>query len=231
MKRVVFFCLILASKLICLAQEVETNRFYSEKNGELYAVEFISDVENRGTTMSEYEFFKEFLKVNSEVEFKETHRVSKRKGFIHTHLDQYYKGIKVIDGGYNFHYKNDKMYFCNGNYVKIENLSVVPGISSENARDFFAVYKMIPIDSISDYIGELIIKEIEIVNDSIVSIIPTLTYKIYLESAHNNNNEIGYVNAKTGKIFMTEPNVINFSSKWNFCDPVQWQSSGYDAEL
>ena len=97
------------------------------------------------------------------------------------------------------------MFLAHVKYVKISNLNTVPNISSEQAKICFADYKMVPLKSITDYISDLIIKEILI--DTLPK--PLLVYKIYLYSDHKNNNEVGYIDAHTSKV------VVNRKKKYS----------------
>jgi len=126
------------------------------------------------------------------------------KEYINEHFDQYYKGIRVDNGGYNFHYRSGKMFYAHGHYVKINDLNVNPSIIQEQARECFANFKKIPLDSIIDFISELLIKEIPAVgNDSVF--LPKLVYKVYINSNHENNTEVGYIDAQTCRVLLTEP--------------------------
>ncbi len=68
--------------------------------------------------------------------------------------------MKVEGGGYNFHFRDGKMYLAHGHYVKINGVNINPSISAEKAADVFAEHKSIPKDSVTDFLQELLIKEI-----------------------------------------------------------------------
>jgi len=107
------------------------------------------------------------------------------------------------------------MFYAHGHYVKINDLNINPTITPEKARDCFADYKDIPLDSIIDFISELMIKEIpNNSNDSVF--LPMLVYRIYMYANHENNTEVGYVDAHTCKVLLTEPALIDFAAMGTF---------------
>jgi Zn-dependent metalloprotease len=76
----------------------------------------------------------------------------------------------------------------------------------------FARYKNIPIKDVSNYIAELIIKEIPEKTDTL----PALVYKVYLFADYPQNTEIGFIDAHTGNLRMTEPAFIDLSATGTF---------------
>lgn len=193
---------------LCQAQDkVQPHTIHKNKNGTISAVEF--SLSEGKVPASSQAFLEEYLEVKPSDEFKKVPHRSKKEGFVHEHFDQYYKGVKVEGAGYNFHYKNGQMYFANGHYVRINDLNAKPTISLEKALDVFLKYKEIPGDQVVETVTELLIKEIAGPKDTDTLISVELVYKIYLESDHPNNNEVGYINAHTGEVVETEPRVID----------------------
>lgn len=90
------------------------------------------------------DFFIQYLEIKDNDHFEKIPHKSKSPEMLHEHYDQYYNGIKVEGAGYNFHYKSGQMYFANGHYVKIEELSTTPDISAEEATQVFLKYLGIP---------------------------------------------------------------------------------------
>lgn len=157
-------------------------------------------------------FFKDMLGTKSTDEFRKIERKQKQKEFVHEHFEQYYKGIKVEGGGYNFHYKNGKMYFAHGHYINTGDINTQPSISKQEAMENFAGYKNIPLKGIENYLAELIIKEIPTKTDTV----PMLVYKIYLYADYRHNTEMGFIDAHTGEVVFTEPALIDFSATGTF---------------
>ncbi|MBI9062222.1 MAG: M4 family metallopeptidase [Marinilabiliaceae bacterium] len=162
------------------------------------------------------DFFRDYLNVPSSVSFEKKARKQWKKDFVHERYDQYYKGIKVDGASYSFHYEIGRMYLAHGNYARVENVNITPTIKGEEAREAFARYKDIPLKAISDYKAELLIKEITTIVDAGTSYLTFLVYKVYLFSEHSNNNETGYVDAHSGKVLLTIPNLTGYSATATF---------------
>ena len=210
MKHLLTFTLSLLFSLICLTQGI-AQEHHIERNRDsiVTSVRFNSSDADTSIPVNEQEFFKTYLAVSPDDQFVQVPHTSKRPGFIHDHFDQYYKGVRVVEGGYNFHYKDGRMYFANGHYVKIADLNVVPRISVDQAVAAFLKYKGIGKEQVDDAITEILVKEVTkiIGRDTVTPAV--LVYRIYLISGHKNNDEVGYVDAHTGEIVMTEPRLIS----------------------
>ena len=136
------------------------------------------------------------LQVKLTDEFRKIQHRQKQKEFIHEHFEQYYNGIKIDGAGYNFHYKNGKMYFAHGHYVDASDVNPKPSITGHEAMKHFAKYKNIPEKAIYNYIAELIIKEILEKTDTL----PALVYRVYLYADYPQNTEVGFIDAHTGSL-------------------------------
>lgn len=216
MKKMILAALFIAVPFICFSQEKAKEPIVKrDKSGIIQSVEFPDSILSSIIPTSSNAFFKDFLEAKVNDEFRKIPRKEKKKEFIHEHFDQYYKGIKIDDAGYNFHYKNGKMFYAHGHYVKVDDLEVTPTVTPEKAKDCFANYIGIPTDSVADFIAELIIKEITIKeNDSVL--LPKLVYRIYLYANYENNTEIGFIDAHTCEILLTEPALIGYSATGTF---------------
>ncbi len=209
MKKIVFtvICVIITWNI--LAQETIFRR---NSKGVLESVEFSENDKRVPIPASAKIFFKDILNAKPTDEFRKIQRKQKRKEFIYEHFEQYHNGVKVEGAGYNFHYKNKKMFFAHGHYVDVNNIITEPSITKNQAIKNFAKHKQIPIKDVSKYIVELIIKEIPEKTDTL----PALVYRIYLYANYPQNTEIGFIDAHTGKLRMTEPAFIDFSETGTF---------------
>lgn len=202
MKTTFTFVLMLLFSLSVTAQVINEEPTVSRnQKGIVESVEF--PMNGNTDNITKEGFLSDYLKISANDEFRKVEEKQRRVGFTNDHFDQYYKGVKADGGGYNFHYKTGKMYYAHGHYVKIGELDVSPTITAEKARDLFADYKKIPSGTVIGFTSELLIKEIQSVaqRDSTVY----LVFKIYLRADHPNNDEIGFVDAKTGEILWIEP--------------------------
>lgn len=211
--------LILAVILMTITWNGVAQQTILRKNakGVLESVEFSAEDKEVTIPASAEIFFKEMLKVKPTDEFRKIQHRQKQKEFIHEHFEQYYNGIKIDGAGYNFHYKNGKMYFAHGHYVDASDVNPKPSITGHEAMKHFAKYKNIPEKAIYNYIAELIIKEILEKTDTL----PALVYRVYLYADYPQNTEVGFIDAHTGSLRMTEPVLIDFFfGTGNICDPL-----------
>ena len=158
------------------------------------------------------EFFKDVLNTQTSDSFEKNTKKPLAEGYTNEQFDQIYNGVKVDGAGYSFHYRNGEMYLAHGNYIKIEDLNSKPTITAEDAKISFADYKKIPVDTIIRYYSELMIKEIPLENDTM----PMLVYRIRLIAEYADNEEVGFVDAQTGRVVFTEPALYNVSAVGTF---------------
>lgn len=170
--------LFLMTSYLCYSQENKKGVVTKNAKQRITSVQFRSLEESERPSSSQ-EFLKSYLEISSNDQFKKIPHTSKRANFVHEHYDQYYKGMKVDGGGYNFHYENGTMYFANGNFVKIDNINTIPSISKEEAIQFFLDHKSIAKEKVASNITDLFIKEFELISsdgDTATSV--HLTYSI-----------------------------------------------------
>jgi Zn-dependent metalloprotease len=153
--------LVVSISFPCLSQGlIKEPIIVKDQFGNIKSVEFPDGVESSKIPVDHLKFFNEYLKIQTGDEFNKVPQNQKEKGFTHEHFNQLYYGIKIDGAGYNFHYKDGIMFLAHGTYVRINDLNTIPAISSEQAKKCFIEYKKIPTDSVTDFISELIIKEI-----------------------------------------------------------------------
>jgi len=162
------------------------------------------------------DFFREYLKTTPSTSFIKQPKKQRNKNFVHEHYNQYFNGIKVDGGGYNFHFKKGRMYLAHGNYVQVEGISTKQSITAEEAKRAFANYKKIPVEEVEDFKADLLIKEISNISevDTVYSV--ELVYRVYLITGHPANDEIGYIDAHSGKVLFTEPSMTGYSATATF---------------
>lgn len=206
MKKLITYIALSLISFLCFSQKEKLGTIERNSRGMITSVEF-NDSEREKSPRSARDFFIQYLEVKETDHFEKVPHQSKRPNFIHEHYDQYYKGIKVEGAGYNLHFKDGQMYFANGHYVKVEGLNTIPSITKEDAINSFVKFKRIEKAEVVSSRTELLIKEITKENDALVSV--QLVYRVYLESDHPNNSEIGFVNAHTSEVVATEPRLTH----------------------
>jgi Zn-dependent metalloprotease len=198
---------------------------YSQ-NGTVRSVEFSKMKQDMTIPKSADAFFTDILKKGANDEFKPNTDVKLDRG--HETFYQYYKGVRVEGAGYTFHYDEEgDMCYAHGNYERIDNLNTHPSINKEEAKDCFARYKVIPINEVRGFTAELLIIMREGERKESPKT-PCLTYKIFLNSSHPNNNDYGYVDAMTGEVVHTESMGICATSTGTF--EMMYQSSNKSAQ-
>lgn len=209
MKRL--FILFYLATYVCAAQvkpQIKP-RLETDAKGIVKSAEFF---ESEGPADAKA-FFREYLKPNLKDVFKVDARKPRTGDEKHEHYDQYYNGVRVEGGGYNFHFKAGKLNFAHGHYVKIENISTTPAISAERSAEVLGEYQGIPAALITEHQAELVIKEID---DPSGVARPKLAYKVFVEAEHPANTQIGFVDAITGKMLLTEPRRTHVAATGTF---------------
>lgn len=192
-------CITIMPSLI-VAQDLEKTVFEYDNTGNVKSVYFSKADKEHEQIKSSDVFFRDILKTSDNDQFIPNKAIRLDKG--NETFEQYYKGIKVENAGYTFHYdENGCMRYAHGNYVNIPNLNINPVISKEDAYSAFAKYKGISPATITDSSAELTIKEIK---EGFSIGTPLLVYKIYVESSKAYITEYGYVDAMTGRVVQTE---------------------------
>ncbi|HNV82544.1 MAG TPA: M4 family metallopeptidase [Tenuifilaceae bacterium] len=215
MRRFNLLAIFAVAALNCFSQSADTIPIISwANNGTIASAEYPTIYANKiiKIPVSAEAFFIQTLKIGEHDSFTKEDKAQKRAGEIHEHYDQYYKGIRVDGGGYNFHFKDDTLRYAHGYYVKIENINPLPSIQPNRAISNFAQYQGIPLYSIMDSQIEAIIKEIPTSNEQDAPLVPKLVFRIYLSANHANNTEVGFIDAHTGEVLMTEPINIEHSA-------------------
>ena len=138
MKKLISAVILMAITWNALAQKTILRK---NSKGVLESIEFSADDKRVIIPTSAETFFKSILKVKPTDEFRKIQHRQKQKEFIHEHFEQYYNGIKIDGAGYNFHYKNGKMYFAHGHYVDASDVNPKPSITGHEAMKHFAKYK------------------------------------------------------------------------------------------
>jgi hypothetical protein len=139
----------------------------TDEKGTVQSVEFSGEDQSVRIPGSAEVFFRDMLKIQPTDVFVKMPHKSKGKEFVHEHFDRYCNGARVAGGGYNFHYRNGKMFYAHGNYIRSDNLNTRPAITDNEAMEFFALYKRIPLELIVDYRAGSIIREIPLKDDTV----------------------------------------------------------------
>ena len=202
MKKIIVFLLFFSSMTLFAQPKATRTAIKYSESGRIKAILFSKDDKTIAIPQTYDVFFKDILKIRECDEFRTNNKV-KMDAEHHT-FEQFYKGIKVCDGGYTFHCDSDGvMEYAHGNYVEIPSINTVPSISPEKAKSLFAAYQKIDEKDIKGFTYDLLIKCIY--GKANRRALPILVYRIVLNAESLKNKEIGYVNAHSGVVEETEP--------------------------
>ena len=137
-------------------------------------------------------------------------------GMSYERYQQYYKGVKVEDGHYNFRFQNGRMKVVTGHYVDIPNINPMPTISEEEAIRIYANQMGVNADSAVDCCIDVIIKEIPNALGIESYPLTKLVYKIHLAFNGNWDLDIGYIDAHTGEFLYRERSYLQSSEIGDF---------------
>lgn len=201
------------------AVDALSNLFQSEytiversNDGNIKSVRYAATDKNIPTTACE--FFNKTLKKREIDDFVLDKSKDANYDMRFERYQQYYHGIKVEDGHFNFRFKKGRMKVVKGHYVNVAGIDPVPSISKKEAIKHYASYFGIETcDTLASCVN-LMIKEIPKTekNESIT----TLTYKVFLQTFDNKGKYIGYIDAHTGKLLYKENAYVNYSATGQF---------------
>lgn len=160
------------------------------------------------------EFFRTTLKKRDADDFELDRSQKSDYGMTYERYQQYYQGV-IVDGGYyNFRFKNGRMKVAKGHYVNVSGINPVPSIKKNEAINLYAHYFGILISDTIKSCVNLMIKEIPIADkkESVVA----LTYKVFLLTSEIEGSYIGYVDAHTGELLYKEDAYVNYSTTGQF---------------
>lgn len=160
------------------------------------------------------EFFSTTLKKRDADDFVLDRSQKSDYGMTYERYQQYYQGV-IVDGGYyNFRFRNGRMKVAKGHYVNVTGINPVPSIKENEAINLYVSYFGIEIsDTIGSYLG-LMIKEIPNVGRKESEV--ALTYKVFLRTPTIEGSYIGYIDAHTGELLYKEDAYANYSTTGQF---------------
>lgn len=160
------------------------------------------------------EFFSSTLKYRDADDFVMDRSDDTDYGMHFERYQQYYQGVRVDDGHYNFRFKNGRMKVVKGHYVNVTGVNPVPSISEEEAIDLYASYFGINKDNVIKSYVKLMIKEIP--NSDSQESVAALVYKVFLYAANASNEYVVFIDAHSGKLLHKENAAVSSSAGGQF---------------
>lgn len=127
---------------------------------------------------------------------------------------QYYQGILVDDGHYNFRFKNGRMKVVKGHYVNVKAINPNPSLTEDEAIIRYASYFGIKNSDIVKSYVKLMIKEIP--NTDRKKTEASLVYRVFLHTKNLGDSYIGYIDAHSGELLYKENSSFNSSATGQF---------------
>ena len=160
------------------------------------------------------EFFSTTLKKGDADDFVLERSNNNDYGMYFECYQQYYQGVRVDDGFYNFRFKNGRMKGVRGHYVNVTGINPVPSISEKEAVDLYASYFGINKDNVIRSYVDLMIKEIP--NNNGKESVSALVYKVFLYAANASNEFVGFIDARSGKLLYKKNSAVSSSAEGQF---------------
>lgn len=216
---------MLSAALLCLcglmvsAQSIDTTGLQKNENGTIsfarVANAKMADAKNFLTTA---------LYATGNDSFALIKETTDELGMVHLRYQQYYKGVKVENAEYMLHGKNAGIETMNGDFQIVNIVSVAPLLSEEEALADALLYVNAKEYKWQDPASENFIKQMN--NDPKATYYPKgklvierdylkggknllLSWKFSVFSSVPNNVQLVYVNANTGEIINTTPQMLD----------------------
>lgn len=172
---------------------------------------FFKTTANIEAITNKNDFFSTVLNIAKTDEYKFEKKGDSEKERRFEVYRQYYGGVPVKDGVYVLHWENGKLESANGNYIRISKLDPKPTFTEKEALEIWCNYQKIPTNEISRSKIELFVVDLNGADETKTESNVVLAYRIRLFSININNSLIGYIDAHTGEVCLTEPIAITSS--------------------
>jgi Zn-dependent metalloprotease len=199
---IIFPIVILSQNLEKIGSRGEALRNNKNEIGFFKATTNVEVITNKN------DFFGNVLIVGKDDMYKFAKNGNSENGKHYEVYHQYYAGVLVKNGVYVLHWENGKLESANGNYIRINKLNPKPTFTEKEALDIWCKYQKIPASEITRTKIELFAVDLNAADESKTESNVVLAYRIRLFSININNLLIGYIDAHTGKVCLTEPIAI-----------------------
>jgi Zn-dependent metalloprotease/chitodextrinase len=212
-----FLMLLLFVSAFTFAQQIEKENL--DRNGYPTFVKF----NTKGKLASKSEtktILASILNSSKSDEFKTIRSEKDQIGFTHERFQQYYKGIKVENGTYIVHSRNNVIESLNGEYKLIKDISVSPSLTideaTEKAKSFVnAAQYMSSENKAMQFDPELVVVAHDFGKHPKDEHEMVLAYKIDIYATKPLSRAFIYVNANTGEIVHINTLIKNAAATGN----------------
>lgn len=161
------------------------------------------------------EFFAITLKKRNADDFVMDRSDDTDNGMHFERYQQYYQGVRVDGGFYNFRFKNGRMKGVKGHYVDVTGINPIPLITEDGAINLYATCFGINKNNVIRSYVDLVIKEIPDIVDGQKSV-TALVYKVFLHTNKVEGGYVGYIDAHTGKLLYKKNATVSSSATGQF---------------
>jgi Zn-dependent metalloprotease len=202
------------------AQNIDTITLQKNENGKISYAHVTTNIEMADAT----NFLKTALQTTSDDSFALEKESIDTLGIKHQRYQQYYKGVKVQDAEYMLHGKNGIIATMNGDFQIVNIESVIPTLSEQQALTDALNYVNAKEYKWQDSASEIFIKQMT--NNPNATYFPKgelviernylkggknllLSWKFSIFSLNPINQQLVYVDANTGEIINTTPQILD----------------------
>ncbi|HAF28980.1 MAG TPA: peptidase M4, partial [Bacteroidales bacterium] len=205
MKRIfTFLFLFVFLSAATFAQEIEKQQI--DRNGKPTFVKFDTKVKSVSKTETKAVLSSVFNMTKND-EYKSLRSEKDQIGYVHERFQQYYQGIKVENGVYIVHSREGVLEALSGEYKLINNISVTPSISAneaiENAKAFVNAQEYVKESEKSSFTPELVIVANDYNKHPKDNYEMVLAYKVDVYASKPLSRDYIYVDAQTGDVVHT----------------------------
>lgn len=187
--------------------------FKRDSNGIIKYVKYASTDANAPKTSEE--FFTNVMGINKSDYFVLDRSKKAQNNMTFERYQQYYQGVFVDGGHYNFRIQNNRVKAVTGHLVDVKLVNPIPLISEKGAIESYISLLKLKRDEIIYSSAKLIIKEIHY-ESAESSNIPKLVYVVNITTTLPKCPDIGYIDAQTGNLLYTQKSTFDYSANGKF---------------
>lgn len=153
------------------------------------------------------EFFETIIQTAPKDEFLLKTNGTTEDGLIYEQYIQYYENVPVHKGMFTLYRQQDKIVSATGNYFRVGLMDASTKIDAADAVDKWCNLIDKPVPDQQDIRIHSLVMVPDVLDNIILStkpLNPVLVYRIYLRDQRPGNSIIGYLEASTGNLMMTE---------------------------
>ncbi len=170
----------------------------TDANGRIKFARFSSN--EKSIPQNAEDFFTNYLNKELNDTFVQNRFKKSKNGMSFERYQQYYRGVQVKEGHYNFRIQNGRMKIASGHYVDVTGINPIPSITEEDAINQYVSYLEIEKEAIRESSTSLLIKEIPKQPKSREIERIALVYQVLIKRVDGRHVDVGYIDAHDGQL-------------------------------